>query len=330
VATARTDLRPLSLGELLDEPFTLYRNHFWLFVGIMAIPQTATGTFTLVLQSWMDPFVVAPRAGATPPAPAEMARVMGGFLGGVFVLLLVHFTMYAIALGATTFVVSDVYLGRTASVRGAYRNMGRRVPALLGLVLIVFMLVSFCYFTLSIAGAVSGGLLVALAGPAVGGIAMVLGVLAGVGATVWLSLHFGVSIPVLLLEKAGIFQAIKRSFLLIWGNAGRVFLAVLLMALITYEFVGIFQGPFLVMSMESAGKGAPLAFWIRGLSAIAGTLVGTLIGPLLMIALSLLYYDVRVRKEAFDLQVMMAALDAATPASAAPPTAPIPTPMPGS
>ena len=33
------DLRPLSLGELLDRTFTLYRNHFWLFVGIMAVPQ---------------------------------------------------------------------------------------------------------------------------------------------------------------------------------------------------------------------------------------------------------------------------------------------------
>ena len=32
------DLRPLSLGELLDRVFTLYRNHFALFVGVMAIP----------------------------------------------------------------------------------------------------------------------------------------------------------------------------------------------------------------------------------------------------------------------------------------------------
>ena len=32
------DLRPLSLGELLDRTFTIYRSHFWVFVGIMAIP----------------------------------------------------------------------------------------------------------------------------------------------------------------------------------------------------------------------------------------------------------------------------------------------------
>jgi len=32
------DLRPLSLGELLDRAFTLYRRHFWLLVGITAVP----------------------------------------------------------------------------------------------------------------------------------------------------------------------------------------------------------------------------------------------------------------------------------------------------
>jgi len=35
-----------------------------------------------------------------------------------------------------------------------------------------------------------------------------------------------------------------------------------------------------------------------------------LVGPLATIAFSLVYYDERVRKEAFDLQLMMATIDA--------------------
>ena len=31
-------LRPLSLGQLLDETFNLYRRNFLLFVGISAVP----------------------------------------------------------------------------------------------------------------------------------------------------------------------------------------------------------------------------------------------------------------------------------------------------
>ena len=34
----KVELRPLSLGKLLARTFALYRNHFWQFVGIMAIP----------------------------------------------------------------------------------------------------------------------------------------------------------------------------------------------------------------------------------------------------------------------------------------------------
>jgi hypothetical protein len=33
------DLRPLTLGEILDRTFTLYRSHFVLFIGIAGISQ---------------------------------------------------------------------------------------------------------------------------------------------------------------------------------------------------------------------------------------------------------------------------------------------------
>jgi hypothetical protein len=43
---------------------------------------------------------------------------------------------------------------------------------------------------------------------------------------------------------------------------------------------------------------------------LAGFIAGSITGPLATIGLSLLYYDERVRKEAFDLQLMMSSLDA--------------------
>jgi hypothetical protein len=46
-------------------------------------------------------------------------------------------------------------------------------------------------------------------------------------------------------------------------------------------------------------------------SAIASFVSQCLVGPLATIAFSLLYYDQRVRKEAFDLQHMMETLDGA-------------------
>jgi len=36
---AQLDLRPLTIGEILDRTFTIYRRHFLLFIGITAVPQ---------------------------------------------------------------------------------------------------------------------------------------------------------------------------------------------------------------------------------------------------------------------------------------------------
>ena len=42
------DLRPLTLGEILDRAFLLYRRHFLLFIGITAIPQMFGLAFGLI------------------------------------------------------------------------------------------------------------------------------------------------------------------------------------------------------------------------------------------------------------------------------------------
>jgi len=43
-------LRPLEIGDLLDETFRMYRRHFWLFAGIsalLAIPSAASSGFNI-------------------------------------------------------------------------------------------------------------------------------------------------------------------------------------------------------------------------------------------------------------------------------------------
>jgi hypothetical protein len=56
--------------------------------------------------------------------------------------------------------------------------------------------------------------------------------------------------------------------------------------------------------------------WVQTVSAVMTFISQSLVGPLATIAFSLVYYDERVRKEAFDLQLMMATLDGAQPAAA--------------
>ena len=54
------DLRPLSLGEILDRTFTLYRGYFWLFIGISAIPRVL-----VLILGLAQIFVLAPMGIST-------------------------------------------------------------------------------------------------------------------------------------------------------------------------------------------------------------------------------------------------------------------------
>jgi len=101
-----TEIRPLSLGELLDRTFNYYRSHFRVFVGIMAIPHVfALGSMVLLIQ-----------------VLREAPKYQSHLLAGLFVMTIPYGLAYPVALGATTFALSRLYLGQDATVRSAYRS----------------------------------------------------------------------------------------------------------------------------------------------------------------------------------------------------------------
>jgi hypothetical protein len=66
----------------------------------------------------------------------------------------------------------------------------------------------------------------------------------------------------------------------------------------------------LAMGMFMLQGGAPPG-WLAFATSISAACGSAVSSPLIMIALVLYYYDQRVRKEAFDLQHMIAQIDAA-------------------
>ncbi|HXN23267.1 MAG TPA: hypothetical protein VOA41_11060 [Candidatus Dormibacteraeota bacterium] len=318
------DLRPLSLGELLDRTFSLYRKNFWLVVGIMLLPQAVVVLATLGVQRLVSPASVSvPFPNDPAQAAAHLAQMMGSIFLGLGIYICIVYAVHTIALGATTFAVSDVYLGRSTSISAAFAKLRGRITRLLGLNLAVVLVLISCYFVLALLIAIFAGLLSLVSKPlaVLGG---VIGFGLGVWFLIWMFLGFIVAVPSLLLENSGVITALKRSSELLRGNRGRAFLIVFLMLLMTSVVSAVFQGPFLIASLVMVGKGEAMSFWLTGISAIAGGIGVALSAPLMMIAVALLYYDVRVRKEAFDLQVMISELDgAALPAAPTTPPASI-------
>ena len=303
------DLRPLALGELFDRAFVLYRRHFSLFVGITAVP----GVFALLMTLAQQALASSTRlsvdaANDHPEVMAQSIVVMGSLFVAMVVSFLIYWVVYMIALGATTLAVSEIYVGRPATIADSYGHMRGRIGSLLWLVLLI---------TLRIGGLGIAGALVMGVGIAAGAaIQSVLGVLFAFmiamvlfAACLFLSLRYSLSIPALVLEGLPAGQSIRRSIELTKGRLGRVLLMVICATVVTYAAVLLFQGPFFAAAMLS-GMDTSRGFWLNVLGGIFGTVGATLTTPFLIIGLAVIYYDARIREEGFDLEMSLAALDA--------------------
>src|SRR5688572_18869080 len=100
------DLRPLTLAELLDRSFSLYRRHFWPFVGIMAVPSLLM-LFVAVGVQFITPQNPAAAGGQPDPRQIISFAIWGGL--AMLIGTLAYWITYAIALGASTVAVSQLY-----------------------------------------------------------------------------------------------------------------------------------------------------------------------------------------------------------------------------
>lgn len=115
------------------------------------------------------------------------------------------------------------------------------------------------------------------------------------------------AIPVIAVEETGAIPALKRSWSLFasrfWPYLGTTLLA---------AFVGFFIGFFLelpatiVAAIAQAAGLDPIAWLFSAVAAVVRNLV---VLPFLGIVSLLIYFDARVRKEGFDVQMMSSGLD---------------------
>ena len=282
---ATLDLRPLSLGELLDRTFTLYRGHFLLFLGISAIPQV----FVLVIQ--LAQALVAPASNIfslpNPNLPAQMPQFsVTGFaymLAFMFAAGIVSVVAYLFSQGATVIAVSDLYLGRTSSLGGAFRRVRGKLAVIFGVVVLTFLAVF------------AGCVLLIIPG-------------------IYIALRLAVGVQAAVLEGVGPGDALSRSFALTKENAGRVFLIFLLYAFLSYGLIALLGVPFIVGTFL-AKNNSDLVRMFTMMTQVGSFIASSLVMPFGTIAMSLFYYDMRVRKEGFDLQMMMNPLGELAPAA---------------
>jgi hypothetical protein len=266
---AGTELRQLSIGELLDKTLSLYRGYFLLFLGIATVPALAHFAYEAfgILLALMP---------ARPPGAAGIILLA---LGGGLLFILVYGFAYGLGLAATVFAVSEVNLGRETTIR---KSFARARP--------LAMRAFWIFLLLGLAA----------------GVGLVLLIVPGV----LVAVTYAVAIPAAVMENLKAGPSFRRSEFLTKGRRGSIFLVFLLFVVLSYIAAFTFALPAGLLQAWRPGLVSAL------LVSLSGFLTETLTGPLLTIGLSLLYYDLRIRKEGFDLQVMLASLDQSTPPGA--------------
>jgi len=163
---------------------------------------------------------------------------------------------------------------------------------------------------------------VAVAGP-LGVLVVVLAMLAvGVGAT-WLYVGWSLAIPSLLVEDTRGWSALQRSLRLVRGRWWPTFAVLLVGFVVTFIVTGVLGAVFLVPFSLSGESTA--SFLVQGLaSAIAEVL--TL--PFMAALIAIVYFDLRVRKEGLDLELMALGLGDLPPLRGDRPSPPQGTPPP--
>jgi hypothetical protein len=289
-------LRPLGVGDVLDELFAVYRRGFKTFLGITALVQVPLAILSLPLYAASSRF--GQRIVVTEDFMAA-AEAFGGTIAAIGAVLAIFTIVGNILMtAATSYATSAIYLGQVPTMADAYRFARGRFWALfrLGILLGAAFLGLFLLF-----------LLPAFAPMLLPLMCITFPVAAIIG--IYLAVNWSLSTPALVLEEpASAIRALRRSVALIRGAWWRTLLTLFLLSIL----VGVIQ--FLASGLlEAVVAGAQLVVapgadfrpeWLTVLGGLFQSLAGVLYGPLMYIGLTIMYYDRRVRAEAFDLTVL--------------------------
>jgi len=295
-------LRPMSTSEILDRTFSLYKNNFLVFAGIAILPATLALALHVV---GIATHLTVPTQGRSPGETQLTSMVFE-----VLVFFIASIVGGGIATGASVYAVYHLDLGKPATVAGSYKNVlaaWLRVIVAAVLVFVVVLLIS----AVALIG-LSSAIFVPLARMKLGapqegiitGIAVIAVALILFALWMYISAWLSFVIPALLLDKNSIFRSFRRSHRLSKGSRGRIFLVLLLTLILALVFTWTLRIP-AYMIFDQRRQQVPLQLW----SDISQFLSTVLAGPIAAIAIALLYIDQRIRKEAFDLHLMMLSIE---------------------
>lgn len=277
IETATQNLQPMGLSDILDGMFTLYRNHIGLYINIVVVYFTISYvTDKLLMFSLLN-------------------SVSAGDVGALFLISIVSVLLSLYILAVLAYATAHVFLGQNISAGNAFLHTLRLYAK--------YIVCGIIYFL------VLGGLFITII---------------GIPFSIYFFIRWGFYPLPLLLEEKTIMGSLKRSSELVKGTWLRVFGISLLIILIvqmiqtifstsigmvfslfpaTYEIqdVGIFENFRRLFAPSPVDIGWTI-YLIRSFITMG---IHSILLPIGCIGSTLLYFDLRIRKEAYDLEMQV-------------------------
>lgn len=274
----------------MDAAFSIYTRNFATLVKIAACIWIPLALLLCAIDIWA--YTPIDRADAH---FGDLIRLDGKIVDhtrvivdGLFTLIL-NLVGSLLVVGASLHAVNEVYLGRKPQVGPSLRSGNKRGGSIFWIVFLMML---------------------AIGGLAVAGVATIVGIFVFFPLALFLIIRWWLAIPALLVEDHRGLKALGRSKDLVADNWWRVFGVVFVIGV----FVAIFGSivPNLIFEGMKGLAEDNFNLWLVLANALA--VVGSIVtAPLLAAATIVLYYEMRVRKEGFDVELMAERLGAPEP-----------------
>jgi glycerophosphoryl diester phosphodiesterase family protein len=277
-------LRQMGIGELIDAAVKLYRRDWLALIGIVGFVLVPV-TF---LQVWLSQGLLDASLATPTPTPASIQFFAVSIVFSLIQFLIVQPFLVA----AITRAAADAYLGEEVTIGGTYRYALRKLPAILWITLLTALV--------AIVAVVPGIVLIVLGvvvGDVSGVLVIIVSVILLIVATALVFIRLAMAPPVLIVENLGGTGALRRSWRLTRGSFWRLLGTIFLSGLIASVASLIITVPSEVVALLLGESG-----WI--VSALGTAFATVLITPFSVLIVVLLYFDLRIRKEGFDIEVM--------------------------
>jgi len=309
-------LRPSSLGEVLDRTAQLYRSRFLVFLGISVLPTGVIVALVCVaglVAAWWG------AAGAHSfSSDAGYALVGLFFVALVLLALPILLVVTGLASAAMSHAAACIHLGGTTTIRDAYKSAWRLGWRYIWLYLLRRLIVWVAPIAVWIALALlaAGATVLAQKGgmgasaDAIFGSAALLVAIPLAGYGVWMLLRLSLAFPTAVVEQMGAWRALKRSFALSQGSKGRILLLYVLVGALGWIVSMAVMLPLTILLYLIPGMSSPQNTQAAGVAMLlivygSAFAVQALVEPIYGIALVLFYYDQRIRKEGYDIELLM-------------------------